>query len=159
MIPKITLRAYLKSVKNILIGLCLITLLSLPVLAQNPTNYTSFKPGAVWLADDGIPIDCHGGNILYVDSLKTFYWYGEHRAQPAGASCYSSKDLYNWKNEGVVMEKGTRPINSSCGSIMMATVILLQNSVLPSATSQQVHSCLETTSGQVDMNREILECI
>ena len=74
--------------------------------SQQPTNYTSFKPGEEWLADDGVHIDCHGGNIIYVDSLKTFFWYGEHRGQPRGASCYSSTDLYNWKNEGVVLEKG-----------------------------------------------------
>jgi len=71
-----------------------------------PTNFTSFKPGVEWDANDGVNIDCHGGNIIYVDSLKTFFWYGEHRGLPRGAACYSSKDLYNWKNEGVVMEKG-----------------------------------------------------
>ena len=75
-------------------------------VAQQPTNFTSFKPGQDWLADDGNPIDCHGGNIIYVDSLKTFFWYGEHYGKPRGVACYSSKDLYNWKNEGVVMEKG-----------------------------------------------------
>jgi beta-galactosidase len=41
-----------------------------------------------------------------VDSLKTFFWYGEHYGKPRGAACYSSTDLYNWKYEGVVMEKG-----------------------------------------------------
>ncbi len=77
-----------------------------PAFSQNSAKYTTFKPGGEWLADDGVHIDCHGGNIIYVDSLKTFYWYGEHRGEPRGASCYSSKDLYNWKNEGVVLEKG-----------------------------------------------------
>ena len=80
---------------------------TLSVFAQNPSPYTSFKPGGEWLDTDGQHIDCHGGNIIYVDSLKTYYWYGEHRGQPRGASCYSSKDLYNWKKEGVVLEKGT----------------------------------------------------
>ena len=78
-----------------------------PACSQTLTQYTSFKPGQVWLADDGQPIDCHGGNIIYLDSLKTFYWYGEHRGEPKGAACYSSKDLYNWKNEGVVLAKGS----------------------------------------------------
>ncbi|GAA4281465.1 glycoside hydrolase family 43 protein [Gaetbulibacter aestuarii] len=77
------------------------------VFSQSPTKFTGFHPGADWLADDGKVIDCHGGNIIYVDSLKTYYWYGEHRGEPRGASCYSSKDLYNWKNEGVVIEKDT----------------------------------------------------
>lgn len=93
-------------IKFLLIGWCVFTV-GLPALAQKPTRYTSFKPGAAWIADDGLPIDCHGGNIIYIDSLKTFYWYGEHRGEPRGASCYSSKDLYNWKNEGVVLTKDT----------------------------------------------------
>jgi len=75
--------------------------------AQPPSRLTSFKPGQDWLADDGLAIDCHGGNIIYVDSLKKFFWYGEHYGQPRGAACYSSNDLYNWKNEGVVLQKGT----------------------------------------------------
>jgi hypothetical protein len=82
----------------------------LPVLSQQPNQYTSFLPGGEWLDTNGVHIDCHGGNIIYVESLKTFYWYGEHRGEPQGASCYSSTDLYNWKKEGVVIEKGDIPI-------------------------------------------------
>jgi beta-galactosidase len=96
---------YRVSLKLVLISLWLF-LLYPAAMSQQPAGLTSFKPGGEWLADDGIHIDCHGGNIIYVESLKTFYWYGEHRGQPRGASCYSSKDLYNWKNEGVVLEKG-----------------------------------------------------
>jgi beta-galactosidase len=81
----------------------------LPVWSQQPTSYTSIKPDTVWPADNGIHIDCHGGNIIYQASSKTYYWYGEHRSSPSGVSCYSSKDLYNWKYEGVVMQKGSIP--------------------------------------------------
>ncbi|WP_116125137.1 family 43 glycosylhydrolase [Lewinella sp. IMCC34183] len=80
----------------------LLLLLSLPLTAQR----TSFTPGGQWLDTDGNHIDAHGGNIIYVDSLETYYWYGEHYAQPRGAACYSSQDLYNWTFEGVVIEKG-----------------------------------------------------
>ncbi len=44
--------------------------------------------------------------IFMLSHLRLSFWYGEHRGIPKGASCYSSKSLYNWKNEGVVMEKG-----------------------------------------------------
>ncbi len=77
---------------------------------QPPQPYHSFKPGEQWLADDGLHIDCHGGNIIYIDTLKTFYWYGEaygsSERSGKGAACYSSTDLYNWKYEGIVLEKG-----------------------------------------------------
>jgi hypothetical protein len=71
-----------------------------------------FQPGAEsWLASDGVHINAHGGNIIFHDGL--YYWYGECRAprtpegrwEPSpGVSCYSSTDLYTWKNEGVVMK-------------------------------------------------------
>lgn len=96
---------FLKSFQLILCNLFLIAL-SLPALSQQNSGYKSFKPGGEWLDTDGVHIDCHGGNIIYVDSQKTFFWYGEHRGEPRGASCYSSTDLYNWKKEGVVIEKG-----------------------------------------------------
>ncbi len=92
------------SLNLVLISL-LLFLFSPAVMSQLPARFTSFKPGGEWLADDGVHIDCHGGNIIYVESLKTYYWYGEHRGVPRGASCYSSKDLYNWRKEGVVLEK------------------------------------------------------
>ena len=94
------------SVARISLLIFFMTLIFSSAFAQHPTYFTSFKTGAEWVADDGLPIDCHGGNIVYVDSLKTFFWYGEHYGNPRGAACYSSKDLYNWKNEGVVMTKG-----------------------------------------------------
>ena len=71
------------------------------------THYTSFQPGIVWLANDSLPIDCHAGNIIYDAARQKYYWYGEHHGTPAGVACYSSTDLYNWVNEGVVLQKGT----------------------------------------------------
>jgi beta-galactosidase len=70
------------------------------------TNYTSIRPGTVWLANDSVHIDCHGGNIIYSADKKKYYWYGEHYASPAGVACYSSTDLYNWVKEGIVLQKG-----------------------------------------------------
>ena len=76
--------------------------------------YSDFRPGKTWYDTDGNRIQAHGGSIFYVDG--TYYWYGENKAGVTGyatgercpvwhngVSMYSSKDLYNWKNEGVVM--------------------------------------------------------
>jgi hypothetical protein len=73
---------------------------------------TSFKPGKDWNDIDGKIIDCHAGNIIYVQGKKTYYWFGEHRGSPSGVACYSSKDLYNWKNEGVALNKATAGLSS-----------------------------------------------
>lgn len=78
--------------------------------------YSSFHPAQVWLDTDGQPIQAHGGGIYHEQGV--FYWFGEdksaatnldhargflHRADVVGVRCYSSRDLYNWKNEGLVL--------------------------------------------------------
>ncbi len=66
-------------------------------------KYSRFVPGELWLDTDGKPIQAHGGGILVRDD--TYYWYGEDRTpgQQTGVSCYSSKDLYNWKHEALAL--------------------------------------------------------
>lgn len=83
------------------------------VVAQNinslTTKLSKFKPGLPWLDNNGVAINAHGGGVLY--HKGTYYWYGEHKipnkseAQKAdgGIHCYSSKDLLNWKDEGLVL--------------------------------------------------------
>lgn len=67
--------------------------------------YNTIRPGQVWLDTDGKRIQAHGGSLIY-DSGK-FYWYGENKEKTTGQNalwhwgvrCYSSEDLYNWKDE------------------------------------------------------------
>jgi len=68
----------------------------------------SFKPGAIWFDNDSVHINAHGGGILFYEGK--YYWYGEHKIAGeagnkahVGVSCYSSTDLYNWKNEGIAL--------------------------------------------------------
>ncbi|KAJ3673956.1 hypothetical protein LUZ60_005948 [Juncus effusus] len=84
----------------------------------NPKNEGYFCPGSVWLDTDGNPIQAHGGGILYDEKSEVYYWYGENKDGPTylahqngaarvdiiGVSCYSSKDLNSWKNEGIVLK-------------------------------------------------------
>lgn len=71
--------------------------------------YHSIRPGQTWLDTDGNRIQAHGGSILAVGD--TFYWYGENKERTTGEDeiwhwgvrCYSSKDLYNWKSEGIII--------------------------------------------------------
>ncbi|CAA6692478.1 MULTISPECIES: glycoside hydrolase family 43 protein [unclassified Lentimonas] len=82
-----------------------------------PCANAKFVPHELWLDTDGNHINAHGGGILYHEG--TYYWFGEYKipgkieinragfdvtkAPSGGVSCYSSTDLMNWKNEGVVM--------------------------------------------------------
>ncbi len=101
-------------IKCILSGV--VCALLLPVSMQAQKN-TAFIPGQVWNDMDGNPINAHGGGLLYHNG--TYYWYGEYkkgktilpdwatwecyRTDVTGVGCYSSKDLLNWKFEGIVL--------------------------------------------------------
>ncbi|MGS2722615.1 glycoside hydrolase family 43 protein [Porticoccus sp. GXU_MW_L64] len=101
------------------LGILLLAILSACAVNDQHIN-TTFKPGEVWLDTDGEPINAHGGGILYQDG--TYYWYGEYktgvtqkvgtdswRVNFVGISCYSSKDLLNWKNHGLVLTASDDP--------------------------------------------------
>jgi transcriptional regulator with XRE-family HTH domain len=83
-------------------------------LVHERNKRTSFTPGKVWTDQDGIPIQAHGGCILYENGI--YYWFGENKDTPTkrnhligfnvdavGVSCYTSTDLYNWENKGLVL--------------------------------------------------------
>ncbi len=72
-----------------------------------------------WLDTAGHPINAHGGGMLFHN--RTYYWYGENKAgrtwlpestkawdgyrvDVTGIRCYSSPDLRQWKNEGLVLK-------------------------------------------------------
>ncbi len=80
---------------------------------------TEILSGTTWYDTDGTRINAHGGGIMYHEG--TYYWYGEcksdstywnpnvpgwecYRTEAGGVNCYSSKDLMNWKYEGVVLK-------------------------------------------------------
>lgn len=81
----------------------------LTVIFSCKTSIQSFTPGQVWPDTKGTPINAHGGGILFQNS--TYYWFGEYKVAgelgntaQVGVSCYSSNDLYNWKNEGIALK-------------------------------------------------------
>ena len=81
-------------------------------------KYTSIRPGKVWLDTEGKRIQAHGGSIFYEN--ETYYWYGENKEKTDGKNgiwhwgvkCYSSKDLYNWKDEGIIIPPEAEDENS-----------------------------------------------
>jgi hypothetical protein len=84
----------------------------------------SFKPGQIWPDNIGKHINAHGGGIIFYND--TYYWFGEYRLPRLekdkshyGVSCYSSKDLLNWKNEGLVL----RVINDTASALKPGCII------------------------------------
>lgn len=80
-------------------------------LAAIPKPRRVFEPGLVWLDTVGKPIQAHSAGILLDKGV--YYWYGEDKTlgnfNRTGISCYSSRDLYSWKHEGVVLPKNLLP--------------------------------------------------
>lgn len=98
--------------KTALAGGLLVASLAATATAQTIVN------DRFWKDTDGNFIYSQGGGVIQVDD--TFYWYGvkyngavTYAANPskknddtgfAGVTCYSSKDLVNWKFEGIVLK-------------------------------------------------------
>ena len=83
----------------------------------------AFTPGELWPDNNGVHINAHGGGILYENG--TYYWFGEHKTEGeagnlanVGVHCYSSDDLYHWKDCGIalsVIENDPgHPISKGC---------------------------------------------
>ena len=74
-----------------------------------PQENNVIVPGEVWPDNNGLHINAHGGGVMDHDGI--YYWYGEHKIEgkignsaQVGVHCYSSKDLLNWKDEGIVLK-------------------------------------------------------
>lgn len=72
-------------------------------VVKSPDKRTHFEPGGIWKDSNGEVINAHGGGILFTNGR--YYWFGEKRgtAKQEGVAVYSSKDLYNWKYEGLAL--------------------------------------------------------
>ena len=89
------------------------------ILGGTIMHYQAFHPGQVWLDTEGKRIHAHGGSVMYLDG--TYYWYGENKERTTGEDkiwhwgvrCYTSKDLYNWEDKGLIIEPRPEDPDSS----------------------------------------------
>jgi hypothetical protein len=82
---------------NFFIAFVLLSIAPIFLFAQKNKE---IYPKEIWKDNRGKHIQAHGGGIIKV--ADTYYWFGEDRSKdndPAlrYVSCYSSKDLVNWK--------------------------------------------------------------
>ena len=103
--------------------------------AQEQSRYSSFSPGKLWFDHTGTHINAHGGGILFHNGK--YYWYGENKGERSnsafvGVMCYSSTDLYNWKNEGVAL-----PVSEDESSPIVKGSIIERPKVIYNETTKQ----------------------
>ncbi len=97
------------------------------ISCTNKPKEQKIFPGEIWNDSKGVPINAHGGGILY--HAGKYYWFGEYkkgktwrvgylsnwecyRCEAGGVSCYSSENLFNWKFEGIALKpNGSDPAN------------------------------------------------
>ncbi len=94
-----------------------VSLLVMAGVAPPAWGVMIFEESGQWLDTDGHFINAHGAGVLFHDG--EYYLYGEikkgktklvpgqdwedYRVVAGGVSCYSSRDLVHWKNEGVAL--------------------------------------------------------
>ena len=94
-----------------------VSLLAMAGVAPPAWGVMIFEESGQWLDTDGHFINAHGAGVLFHDG--EYYLYGEikkgktklvpgqdwedYRVDAGGVSCYSSRDLVHWKNEGVAL--------------------------------------------------------
>jgi hypothetical protein len=81
------------------------------IACENKKQVDSLPNGQPWYDMQGNRINAHGGSIYHENG--TYYWYGEY-FEPIiegteeknfyGFKCYTSTDLLNWQDEGVILE-------------------------------------------------------
>jgi hypothetical protein len=115
-------------------SLVLLVLLAGQCAAQQPA---AFRPGALWPDNNGVPINAHGGGILFHNN--TYYWFGEHKIAGTagnkayvGVHCYSSADLYHWKDEGIALA-----VDSTPGSLIPPGAIIERPKVIYNKKNKQ----------------------
>ena len=77
-------------------------------------NKATFHPGQVWNDTNGVPINAHGGGILFHEGR--FWWFGEHKIEGdegnrahVGVHVYASEDLEEWRDEGIALKIDNSP--------------------------------------------------
>lgn len=75
---------------------------------------SGFESGKVLLDENGRAVNAHGAGFIF-DGGR-YYMFGEHKLGGtlgnkalAGVHCYSSADLYNWRDEGLALEMSKDP--------------------------------------------------
>jgi hypothetical protein len=121
------------------------TVLGQSALPKPPAK--SIIPGEVWRDTDGQVINAHGGGVLFHQG--TYYWYGEFKAgktylpdcnkswggtrvDAAGVSCYSSTNLLDWKNEGIIL-----PVTNDTNSDLHPSKVIERPKVIYNQKTKQ----------------------
>jgi len=91
-----------------------VAVMTLRSTAEVATPRTAFHPDTIWPDNNGVHINAHSAGLLFHEG--TYYWFGEHKiagnagnVAHVGVHCYTSTDLYNWKDAGIALAVSEDP--------------------------------------------------
>lgn len=100
---KVSFFMFLKNSKKTILIIAFFSMYSLSIAQKRKID--AIYSGVPWFDNNENIVSAHGANIIK-DNGK-FYLFGEFKTDTSNAfngfSCYSSKDLYNWKFEKMVL--------------------------------------------------------
>ncbi|MFF2485090.1 family 43 glycosylhydrolase [Microbacterium sp. NPDC058062] len=124
-------------------------------------TYTSFRPGQKWLDTNGRPIQAHGFSVFEKDG--TYYWYGENKERTRGGPfntvwhwgvrCYTSRDLYNWEDRGLIIP----PQPDDLQSPLHPTYCVDRPHIIYSETTGKYVAWLKVMSGHTSQSMAIMQ--
>jgi hypothetical protein len=92
------------------------------------TPRTQFLADQPWPDNNGANINAHGSGFMFYQGV--YYWFGESYPNPAitgpqatGFHCYSSIDLYNWKDHGVVLARTNEPATNPTNDLSTSSIM------------------------------------
>ena len=82
--------------------------------------YNSIRPGKEWKDTNGNRIQAHGFTVFYNEKESLYYWYGENKEHTDGRGTiwhwgvrlYTSPDLYNWTDKGLIIPPHEKDLKS-----------------------------------------------
>ena len=85
-------------------------------------SYDKIFPGKIWLDTAGKPIQAHGFSVFYEEETGLWNWAGENKEKTLGGRDnkiwhwgvrrYTSKDLMNWEDQGLLIEPQPEDLES-----------------------------------------------
>lgn len=122
---------------------------------------TSIKPGKRWLDTMGKPIQAHGFSVFWNEDRKLWYWYGENKEKTNGKGTvwhwgmrlYTSPDLYNWTDRGLIIP----PEPENLASPLHPTYCVDRPHILYCAKTGKYVAWLKVMAGEVSQFMTVME--
>ena len=123
-------------------------------------QYTRIRPGQKWYDTSGKLIQAHGFSVFRNEEDGLWYWYGENKEKTDGKGTvwhygvrlYTSPDLYNWTDKGLIIP----PEPSDLSSPLHPTYCMDRPHILYNAKTKKYVAWLKIMAGEISQFMSVL---